>query len=85
MAVGRAVGGRVDYTHGHGRGRLANDAVDKVGEEHGAGRLDGDAQGRLQLGGSGRAAVAAVTSGAVAGNRDDLTGRLDHLADHVVI
>ena len=40
--------------------------------------------GLVQLGGGGGSVVAAVTGGAVAGDGDDVAGRLDHLADHVV-
>ena len=47
--------------------------------------VDGDADGLVQLGGGGGPAVAAVTGGAVAGDGDDVAGRLDHLADRVVV
>ena len=39
----------------------------------------------VQLGGGRGSAVAAVTGGAVAGDGDDVAGRLDHLADRVVV
>ena len=39
----------------------------------------------VQLGGGRGPVVAAVTGGAVAGDGDDVAGRLDHLADHVVV
>ena len=43
------------------------------------------AVGAVQFGGGRGPVVAAVTGGAVAGDGDDVAGRLDDLADHVVV
>ena len=56
-----------------------------VGDEQVARGVDGDAVGDVQLGGGRGPVVAAVTGGAVAGDGDDVAGRLDDLADHVVV
>ena len=56
-----------------------------VGDEQVARGVDRDADRRVQLGGGGGPAVAAVTGRAVAGDGDDVAGRLHHLADHVVV
>ena len=70
--------------HGHRRRDLADHVVVTVGDEQVARGIDGDAAGVVQLGGGRGSVVAAVTGGAVAGDGDDVAGRLDHLADHVV-
>ena len=70
---GDDVAGRLDH--------LADHVVAGVGEEHVAGGVDGEAAGAVQLGGGRGPVVAAVTGGAVAGDGDDVAGRLDHLAD----
>ena len=54
-----------------------------VGDEQVARGIDGDAAGTVQLGGGRGPAVAAVTSGAVTGDGDDVAGRLDDLPDHL--
>ena len=56
-----------------------------VGDEQVARGVHGDAVGVVQLGGGGGSVVAAVTVGPVAGDGDDVAGRLDDLADHVVV
>ena len=58
--------------------------LNAVGDEQVARGVDGDAGGVMQLGGGRGPVVAAVTSGAVASDGDDVAGRLDDLADHVV-
>ncbi len=68
--------GRRDY--------LADHVVRVVGEEHVAGGVDGEAAGAVDLGVDRGSVVALVTRGAVAGDSDDVAGRLDHLADSVV-
>ena len=73
---GDDVAGRLDH--------LADHVVVRVGDEQVARGVDGDADGVAQLGGGGGSVVAAVTLGAVAGDGDDVAGRLDDLADHVV-
>src|SRR5262249_17277987 len=60
-----------------------DDVVSVIGEEYITGRVDGDAAGAIQRGGSGRPVVAAVTRLAVAGDGDDVARRRDDLADHV--
>ena len=56
-----------------------------VGDEQVARGVDGDAVGVIQFGGGRGPVVAAVTGFAVAGDGDDVAGRLDDLADHVVV
>ena len=63
---------------------FADDVVARVGDEQVARGVDGEVDGAVQLGGGRGPVVAAVTGGAVAGDGDDVAGRLDHLADHVV-
>ena len=74
---GDDVAGRLDH--------LADHVVASVGDEQVARGVDGEAAGAVQLGGGRGPVVAAVTGGAVAGDGDDVAGRLDHLADHVVV
>ena len=74
---GDDVAGRLDH--------LADHVVVRVGDEQVARGVDGDAGGVVQLGGGRGPVVAAVTGGAVAGDGDDVAGRLDDLADHVVV
>ena len=74
---GDDVAGRLDH--------LADHVVVRVGDEQVARGVDGEADGAVQLGGGRGPVVAAVTGGAVAGDGDDVAGRLDHLADHVVV
>src|SRR5208282_882083 len=74
---GDDVAGRLDH--------LTDSVVETVGKEHVAGGVDGDAAGAVQLGGGRGAVVAAVTSFTVTCDGDDVAGRLDHLADHVIV
>ena len=63
---------------------LADHVVARVGDEQVARGVDGDALGIVQLGVGRGPVVAAVTRGTVAGDGDDVAGRLDHLANDVV-
>ena len=67
------------------RDDLADSVVVLVGDEQVARGVDGDGVGAIQLGGGREPAVAAVAGCAVAGHGDDVAGRLDDLADHVVV
>ena len=56
-----------------------------VGDEQVARGVDGNAEGPVELCGGRWPIVAAVTLGSVAGDGDDVAGRLDHLANDVVV
>ena len=55
---------------------LADHVVAVVGDEQVARGVDGDADGGIQLGGGRGSVVAAVAGDAVAGDGDDVAGRL---------
>ncbi len=79
----RRQGTRWADCHRHGRRDLADHVVGRARDEQVARRINGDAEW-AQFGVRRRSAVAAVAGRAVAGDGEDVAGRLDHLADSVV-
>ena len=67
--------------HAGGAVHLANPVVARVGDEDVPGGVHRHAAGDVELGSGGRAAVAAVTSGSVAGHGGDHARGMVHLAN----